>query len=392
MLIQNVRLLPELSGGCAAECGAVRVEDGKIREVFPDGTEPLPQEPVYDAGGKTLLPGLIDLHTHITLLGGVGDNAKDEPMQLLIEAAAQAKKFLRYGYTTIRDCGSYERCANYVRNMVRMGLCQGPDVVSCGNTMYNSATMKTGYFVDGVDGITVGVRKEAAYGADFIKIYASGSAFNPAGVPLNPIMTREEIQAAVDTAKVNGLSVAAHCHADGAIRACIEYGVKTIEHATYITDETTDLLLATEDCYLVPTLAATYVSQTDPEERKFWLERLTPMRENVCKAIRKAYDAGAIIGFGTDSAPGSPMYEQGIEFRYRAEDAGMAPLEILKQATVYNAEILGIEDRTGSIRTGLQADLILVDGKPDEDISCMYHPPYAVWKGGVLVHQESPEV
>lgn len=385
MLIKNVRLIAALSDGCQADHGCVRIAGGKITEVSASGLCPADGEAVFDAAEKTLLPGLIDLHTHITLLGGVGEDSKNEPMQLLIDAAAQARRYLKYGFTTIRDCGSYDRAATYVRNMIRMGLCEGPNLISCGNTMANSATQKEGYLVDGELGFTTGVRKEAAYGADFIKIYASGSAYNPTGVPLNPVMTRGEIQAAVDTAKSNGLYVAAHCHADEAVRVCVECGVRTIEHATYISDKTTDLLLATEGCYLVPTLAATYVSQTDPEERRFWLARLEPMKESMCRAIRRAYEAGAMIGFGTDSAPGGPQYDNGVEFRFQAEDAGMAPLEVLKQATVYNAEIAGWADRVGCIRAGLDADLVLVDGRPDENMEVMYHPPFAVWKSGKQV-------
>ncbi len=385
MLIKNVRLVKELSDGIGAENGSVRVSDGKITEVSEKELLPNDKEDVYDAKGKTLLPGLIDMHTHITLLGGVGIMSRNEPMQLMIDAAAQAKKYLKYGFTTIRDCGSFDRVATYVRNMINMGLAEGPSIISCGNMLSNSATQKEGYLVDGELGFTVGVRKEAAFGADFIKIYASGSAFNPTGVPLNPIMTREEISAAVNTARDNGIYVAAHCHADAAVRACIECGVKTIEHATYISDETTDLLLQTDGCYLVPTLSATFVSQTDPDERRFWLERLNPMKENMCRAIQRAYKGGAKIGFGTDSAPGGPQYDNGIEFRFRAEDAAMSPIEILKQATLYNAEIAGISDKVGCIRKGLCADLVLVDGRPDEDISSMYHLPFAVWKQGKLV-------
>lgn len=129
------------------------------------------------------------------------------------------------------------------------------------------------------------------------------------------------------------------------------------------------------------------MSQTDPVERKFWLERLTPMRKNMCRAIQRAYRAGAMIGFGTDCAPGQPQYANGVEFRFRAEDAGMAPIEVLKQATAYNAAIAGIEEKTGCIKAGLDADLVLVDGNPDENMEVMYHLPFAVWKAGKRVAQ-----
>lgn len=391
MLFIHCRLVPELSGGIGTEDGCVRVGEGKIKEVSAEQLQAVPGEETIDCCGKTLIPGLIDLHTHITLLSGVGMDHLGEPMQLMTDAAIQAAKFLRHGFTTIRDCGSQLRSANYVRDLIRAGILTGPDIISCGNTMFNSATLKpTGIpgadlFVDGAEGYRKGVRREAAYGADFIKIYASGSAFNPSGVPTNPIMTREEIATAVETASVNGLYVAAHCHADEAIRSCIELGVRTIEHATYLSDDTLELLMKTRDCYLVPTLSAMYVSQTEPEARAFWLARLTPMLENISVPLNKAYKAGLQIGFGTDSAPESPMYDTGVEFRFRKEYVGMNDLDILLQATIVNAEIAGLTNKKGQIIEGADADMVLIDGKPDKDISAMYKLPDRVWKLGKRV-------
>jgi len=389
MILNNCRLIPELSGGICTSSGSVTLEDGKIAAV---SAEPVSAELAdFDCGGKTLLPGLIDLHTHVTLLGGVGMDCADDPMQVLVEAAANLGGFLDYGYTTIRDCGSVKRAANYARTMVNRGLIEGPDILSCGQTLMSSVVnkksslAKTIAFVDGAEEFRRGVREEAAMLPDFIKIYASGSAFNPTGVPLHPIMTEEEIRTAVETARDNGLYVAAHCHADSAIRACIENGVKTIEHATYISEETLDVLDETPDCYLVPTFSAMYVSQTDPAEREFWLARLTPMLEVCAKGIERAYRSGKKLGFGTDSAPTSPMYEKGVEFQIRKEHCHMENVDILLQATRYNAEIAGIDHKTGTIAAGLNADLILVDGKPDVDLDIMYGKPLAVWKYGTQV-------
>ena len=230
MYLTNCRLLPELSGGVAAEHGCVEIKDGLIAAVLPAAPEGAAD--VYDCGGMTLLPGLIDLHTHITIMSGVG-----------VDAAQ----------------------------------------------------------------------------ADFIKIYASGSAFLPTGVPKHPIMTREEIRTAVETAEANGRYVAAHCHADRAILDCVRSGVRTIEHATYLSEGTVEVLRETPETYLVPTFAAMFVSQTEPKARAFWLARLTPMLESCAAAIEKAYRAGEKIGFGTDSAPMSKQYEQGVEFQYRKD-------------------------------------------------------------------------
>ena len=387
MYLVNCRLLPELSGGVSAERGCVEIEDGLIAAVLPEAPEDAAE--AFDCEGGTLLPGLIDLHTHITLLDGVALKCAADPMQVMVEAAAQAKRYLARGFTTIRDCGSVGRSANYVKRMIDAGIFQGPDILACGCILSPSVDgpeadfSSADNYCDGAEGFRLGVRREVAHRADFIKIYASGSAFSPAGVPLHPIMTAEEIRAAVETAEANGLRVAAHCHADSAIRECIRAGVRTIEHATYLGDETIDELLGTPGAYLVPTFAAMYVSQTEPEARAFWLARLTPMLESCAAGIEKAYRAGAKIGFGTDSGAMGKQYALGIEFRYRREYCHMENIDILLQATKHSAEIAGISNRAGEIRPGLNADLVLVDGRPDEDISVMYSGPKMVWKKGI---------
>ena len=384
MLLNHCRLYAPLSGGFAGEDCCVELDGGKIVSVGP--ARPAAAG-VYVCGGRTLLPGLIDLHTHITFLRGVGVAQAHDPMQLLVEAAAQADRYLRHGFTTIRDCGSIGRSANYVKRLIDRGVMAGPDILACGCTLMPSVTASGGVgditlYCDGAEEFRKAVRQEVAAQSDFIKIYASGSAFSPTGVPKHPIMTFDEIKTAVDTARVNGLYVAAHCHTDSAIRDCVQAGVHTIEHATYLSEATTDLLLTSEDSYLVPTLAAMYVSQTDPQERAFWLARLTPMLESCAKTIGYAYRAGAVIGFGTDSAPMSPQYDTGVEFRFRKEYCGMENLDILLQATRNSALIAGLPD-VGEIKVGMKADLILVAGDPAADLSAMYVPPVQVWKNGI---------
>lgn len=384
MLLNHCRLYAPLSGGFAGEDCCVELDGGKIVSVGPARPAAAGD---YDCGGRTLLPGLIDLHTHITFLRGVGVAQAHDPMQLLVEAAAQADRYLYYGFTTIRDCGSIRRSANYVKRLIEKGVMAGPDILACGCTLMPSVTASGGVgditlYCDGAEEFRKAVRQEVAAQSDFIKIYASGSAFSPTGVPKHPIMTFDEIKTAVDTARVNGLYVAAHCHTDSAIRDCVQAGVHTIEHATYLSEATTDLLLTSEDSYLVPTLAAMYVSQTDPQERAFWLARLTPMLESCAKTIGYAYRAGAVIGFGTDSAPMSPQYDTGVEFRFRKEYCGMENLDILLQATRNSALIAGLPD-VGEIKVGMKADLILVAGDPAADLSAMYVPPVQVWKNGI---------
>lgn len=389
MILNNCRLLAPLADGLAADCGSVEIADGRIVRV---SAAPSDDPAAFDCAGGTLIPGLIDLHTHVTILSGVGVGKEEDPQAVLLDAMAACGRYLDYGFTTIRDCGSIHRAAHYLRDAVARGLVTGPRIFSAGKEVTSSANApKTQAncaginFADGVDAMRRAVREEVAQGADFIKLYASGSAYLPTGVPQHPIMTPKEIAAAVGAAREGGLTTAAHCHADSAIRACIEAGVHTIEHATYISDDTIALALQSDDCYLVPTFSAMYVSQTEPAARAFWTARLQPMLDHCAKAMAQAYRQGAVLGFGTDSAALSPQYENGVEFTMRHTLCHMDAVDILVQATVNNARILGKADEIGRIKAGLVADLVLLDGSPEEDFSVMTRPPRHVWQAGRLV-------
>ena len=388
MILTNCRLVPELSGGVGSTCGSVEIEQGKIVSVTGERSQVLG---AVDCGGKTLLPGLIDLHTHITVLGGIGLDQIHDAQALLVTAAKQATRYLDCGFTTIRDCGSTLRVANYVKNMAKNGTIDAPDLITCGRAIMpisegdeNWPLAKHIVPSDGAQEVLKHARAEIGMGADFVKIFASGAAANPSGQVEQSIMMPDEIQAAVEAAGRKGTYVAAHCHADGAIRSCVENGVYTIEHATLMSDETLDIIVALNSkAFLIPTLAVMYVA--DGPRKAYWQARLGPMFDHCTAMMEKAYHAGLELGFGTDSAAGSFEYENGIEFRFRKENCHMRDLDILLQATKINAEIAGISNSVGQIKTGLQADLLLIDGKPDVDISAMYHMPCKVWKKGKLV-------
>lgn len=392
MILNHVRLVRELADGMTTEDGYVRVDKGIIREV--SGTaynlKNKNHEKILDCEGKTLLPGLIDLHTHITVLNRVGFECLHSDMELLITAAKQATKYLDMGFTTIRDCESIHRVANEVRHMVQIGLINGPDLITCGRAIMpsegdeNQMMAQHVSFADTTDEVKKAVRQEIAQGADFVKIFASGAAAVDTGIPQQSIMFPEEIETAVATAERKGCYVTAHCHSDEAIRNCILAGVKTIEHATLISEETLELA-AEKDAYLIPTLAVMYVS--DGPYKDYWEQRLGPMFRHCTQKMAKAYELGLFLGFGTDCSAGDYCYENGMEFRYRKENCGMKDLDILLQCTRNNAVIAGIQDKVGTIKKDLLADMILVGGKPDQDISNLYHRPDLVIKKGKIINR-----
>ena len=387
MILNHARLVKELSSGVSTECGYVRIENEIITEVSekPYIVTEDNREEITDCKGKTLIPGLIDLHTHITILSRIGFECLHSDMELLTAAAKHATEYLDMGFTTIRDCGSIHRVANEVKHMTQLGLIDAPDLITCGRAIMPTEGSKEHmmaqhvHFADTVDEVKKAARQEMAEGADFVKIFASGAAAIKTGVPQQSIMFPEEIESAVKTAERKGCYVAAHCHADEAIRNCIERGVKTIEHATLISDKTV-ALAAESDSYLIPTLAVMYIS--DGPQKAYWEKRLGSMFRHCTEKMAKAYAMGMYLGFGTDCCAGDFCYNNGIEFKFRKENCGMKDLDILLQSTRNNAVIAGIENKIGLVRKGLMADLILIDGKPDQDISCMYQKPDLVMKRG----------
>ena len=391
MLITNVRLVPALTGGIASESGSVLVTDGKISAIHPVALNRYDEE-ILDGRGMTLIPGLIDAHTHIAGLRNYSRSDLYQPMRYFTNACLMARRYLDYGFTTIRDCGTALRVNSAVRDAISKGLFAGPRIISCGQILEpteeseNSEIREMYVCVDSPDEARKAVRSELAEQADFIKIMASGSALDRHGIPDQPIMTEDECRSIVEAAKLKKSYVAAHAHGDGAIRMCIELGVRTIEHASFISEKTVEALLQKENCYLIPTVSAMYQNpETTSPEYMFLVDKLAEMMKLSSVCLSRAYSAGAKMGFGTDSCPGMDQYEQGLEFSLRKDVFGFSDLDILLQATKYSAEALGIENEVGEIRPGLQADLLLVDGNPDEEINVLCERPRAVLVSGKRV-------
>ena len=373
-LLKNCRLIPELSNGCHLSLADLFMEDGKIIRIAEAGslTE---YDKAVDCGGKTLLPGLFDLHTHMNWAYHKGEIRLDD-FKILIQSCQSAKLFLDNGITTIRDMGSPRRVAVAVRSAVQAGICVGPRILTGG--LIISPVLRPSEadpynflrYASGCDEITRTVREEIGGGCDYVKLYT----------PILP----EELEAAVRVSNLYQKPVAVHAHDLDSIQLCIESGVKTIEHGSYI-DSTCIERLKDEACYLVPTLSVLSPEIATPgytPEMKRQL--LQPLLEANEQNIGAAYRAGLCLGFGTDTPIEELDRHPGMEFRMRKEHCGMSNIDLLLQATKYSAKIAGLSDVTGEIKEGLCADLILVDGRPDEDISVMYRRPEMVWVNGRL--------
>lgn len=399
MILKNCRLVPQLSDHWSNELADVLVENGRIKAIVPTGEAPADAEEI-NCEGKTVIPGLLDLHVHLVCEREPNDvwHAFDR----YYEVAPQLANFLDYGVTTVRDCGSTMSLACRLREGVEHGFFEGPRILSSGHiispeAMRNNAEGGIHIIANGPTEMMKAGRKEIADGADFIKIYATQSMSQVRGQDPKCIMTSEEIKELVSVAEQNNTYVAAHAHSTDAINTCIRCGVRSIEHATYMDDESIRLLLETPNAYVVLTHACGEPyhgddGYNDPAFTKEWNTTYAIESKKRCRALEnKAYKAGVKIGVGTDLLPHEAV-KYPYELQIRKESCGMSDIDILLQATKMSAEIAMIADQVGEVKEGLYADLLVVDGKPDEDISVLYHKPSMVIQNGRLIRKDGKRI
>jgi imidazolonepropionase-like amidohydrolase len=359
----------------------VRVEGNKIKEISArsiDGGD------VVDCRGKTLMPGMIDNHTHI-YTESYNLRLPEPPITY---RAQYAQRFLRHmlscGFTTVRDvAGGDHGMAMALRDgflegprFYYGGLCltqtgghadmrpmsQPTDYCSCG-----AETNVLAIRADGVDECIRATREELRKGASHIKIMGSGGVLSPTD-PLDRSQYSEaEIRAIVEECERHGAYVCAHCHPTNAIRRCVEFGVRCIEHATLIDDETAEFV-AKKGAYVVPTMATIFAIMEDgpqlgiPEES---MQKLSKIHDHALKGLKIMKRAKVKMGFGTDLI-GPHHTRHGTEFTLRSQV--LTPFDILHSATAVNAEILQMQGKLGVIKPGAFADLLVVDGNPLADI------------------------
>lgn len=393
MLLKNCKILPEVTEGFNGTQCDILLEDDRIKGIYNCGELNVADDEVIDLNGKYLLPGFFDLHVHFSLSGGdtLIDNAKTA-VQQCYDCVKFAQDSLKAGFTTIRDVGSYFDVAIAMRDAINNGNFVGPNVYACGKAL-TPTEVGNEFFggmyheADGEVEIWKGVRKQMQHGADFIKVMGTGAVMNPGGEPGQPIYTLDEMKAIVAAARFKDTYVAVHCHGTQAIKNCIIAGVRTIEHASILDDEAIEMLKGNDTTYIVPTLKVIIgLSDSVPESSIFMKAKAQRILECVRVGIRKAYDAGLLLGFGTDTGA-TPLYhgENGDEFMLRRDFWGMKEIDIIKQATINSAKIIGKDADYGTIKAGKVADLVVVDGDPIKDISVLRNNIDTVIKSGKVV-------
>lgn len=392
-VLKNCKLIPELTEGTELTCADVLIEDGKIAGIAETGSSFKDVEESTDLHGATLMPGLIDAHVHLRWLEEKAWVTNVRPSWRSFDEYHFAKFMLDNGYTTVRDCGD-DRClaSEAVRDAEKAGYVDAPRVICAGPTLNPSSEntftcLQFHHVICGRDNVRLMVRDNLCYGADFIKLYGSGSLMTEGNDPNIKIIEEDEIDEAVKIATARGTYCAIHAHGSEAIDASVRLGVRTIEHASFITDETLKRLDGRTDMGIVPTVGIlkTFTkhakgSYVDSDDRRM------QVINQVHKCIRNAYhNHDVLIGWGTDIALDTYMENPYIEIQARKEDLDFSNIDILKQMTINSARLLCLDEEVGTVKEGKCADLVVIDGDPAEHIEAMYKKPMHVIRKGKII-------
>ena len=383
------------------------VEDNKIKAVKKGFAEAQEGDTVIDLRSSTVMPGLMDMHVHLSSQHG-GPQTYLERFSLneadyALRAANYAKITLDSGFTTVRNLGDGYNETVALRNAISKGYATGPRIYTVAKSI---AT--TGGHADPSNGLShllrpdVGpkqgvvngeaeareaVRTRYQDGADLIKITATGGVLSVAKSGQNPQFMTDELEAIVETAKDYGMTVAVHAHGKEGMKRAIEAGVDSIEHGTYMDDEIRTLMKK-HGTYYVPTILAGKFVADKAKIDGFFPELVRPKAAAIGPLIQntfeQAHKAGVKIAFGTDSGV-SAHGDNAQEFSLMVE-AGMKPADALLSATVNSASLLGISDILGTLEEGKLADIVAVQGNPLDDISLMESVSF-VMKDGVVYKQ-----
>jgi imidazolonepropionase-like amidohydrolase len=375
------------------------IEDGRIVSIIPGHGE-VAADRTIDLAGKTVLPGLIDLHTHLTGDPG-GDFWKEatEPDEWdVVVGAKNARLTALAGFTTVREAGSGRATAFALRRGTAEGLVPGPRIIAAGPPLAIigghgdtngfrpevNELLDRGFTCTGPVECAAKVRLASQNGADVIKITATGGVLSQQGRGLEAHFTFEEMKAIADTAHSLGLKVMAHAHGARGIELAARAGIDSIEHGTYL-DEAAARAMKASGSVLVPTLMALQgVSEglgkgvyTPVVEAK--IRAVQPLMDSL---VRRARQFGVTVAFGTDAG----VYQHGRNAEELAlmRAQGMSDREVLASATTVAAKVLGMESQIGRIAPGYSADIIAVEGNPLTDIRVLEKVGFVMVRGRVI--------
>ena len=390
----------DVDAGTVLTDRAIRIEDGRIVRVEPWSASAAKDAKLIDWSQYTVLPGLMDMHTHIAdeiQTKDPGLPLKSTPARDAFIGAKNAWDTVRAGFTTVRDVGVYRGFADVaLRDAINAGLVPGPRMFVAGAyitrtggggeiTGLPKGTVVPDEFRRGVADNAAQVRTKVndlfAHGADFIKVIATGAVLTAGTEPGNPEYTEDEIRAAVEEAARHHSFVAAHAHGAQGIKNAVRAGVRSIEHGSLIDDEGIALMKQHGTWLVADIYNGDYIDTVGRAQG--WSEET--LRKNIettqtqRDGFRKAVAAGVNIAYGTDSGV-YPHGDNGRQFAYMVR-YGMTPMQAIQSATINPARLLGREKELGSIAPGKAADVIAVTGDPLTNIDVLRHVQGVIQNG-----------
>jgi len=374
-----------------------RVTDGFVAAASVSGDATL-----IDLSDKFVLPGLMDMHVH--LLNELGPNSRTDTLYVTtsmqaLKGAMHAKRTLDAGFTTVRDLGGEPEAIYALRDAIENGYVQGPRIIAAGSSLAATGghgdidgvkaellTLWTPQTIcDGPHDCRRATRYAIKYGADWIKITATGGVLSDTATGTDQQMTEDELKEIMDTAHGLGVKVAAHAHGTDGINSALRAGVDSIDHGSFLDKESIRLFKDT-GAYLVPTLSPSYKIPAQMEGNPFFTDAIKAKALAASAASKanfgSAYEAGVKIAFGTDSAV-TKHGENADEFAMMV-DSGMTEMDAIRAATVTAAELLDMTDSLGTIEPGKLADIIAVDHSPLDDITALENVSRVIKDGKLM--------